>query len=44
VRLCPYGTAEGPFVHPPDDTGVNMEQGYNDTNRGKEKEWEENVL
>jgi hypothetical protein len=30
--------ANGPTVHPPDDTQVNMEQRWNDTDRGKRKD------
>jgi hypothetical protein len=35
VRLCLCGTAaaSGPFVHLPDDTRVNIEQRWNDTDR-----------
>jgi hypothetical protein len=35
VRLCLCGTAaaNGPTVHPPDDTWVNIEQRWNDTDR-----------
>jgi hypothetical protein len=32
--------ANGPSVHPPDDTRVNMEHRWNDINRGKPKDSE----
>jgi hypothetical protein len=35
--------ANGPFVHPPDDTRVNMEQRWNDIDRGKPKNSERNL-
>jgi hypothetical protein len=46
VRLCLCGTpaANGPFVHPPNDTWVNTEQRWNDTDRGKPKDSEENLF
>jgi hypothetical protein len=35
VKLCPSGTGllMGPIVHPPDDTRVNMEHLWNDSDR-----------
>jgi hypothetical protein len=46
VRLCFSGTAatNGPIVHPPDDTWVNMEQRWNYTDRGKPKNSEKKSL
>jgi hypothetical protein len=41
--LCGIVTANGPTVHPPDDTRVNMEQQWNDTDRGKLKDSEKNL-
>jgi hypothetical protein len=43
VRLCLCGTAaaNGPIVHLPDDTWVNMEQWWNDIDRGKTEEFGE---
>jgi hypothetical protein len=35
--------SNGPFVHPPDDTWVNMEPRWNDTDRGKPKDSEKNL-
>jgi hypothetical protein len=45
VKLCLCGTAaaNGPFVHPPDDTWVNMEQGWNDIDSGKPKDSEKTL-
>jgi hypothetical protein len=39
ARLCLCWTAihNGHFVHPPDDTWVNMEQQWNDTDRGNRR-------
>jgi hypothetical protein len=44
-RLCLYRTAaaKGPVVQPPDDTWVNMEQWWNDSNKGKPKKSEKNL-
>jgi hypothetical protein len=35
--------ANGPIFQPPDDTWVNMEQRWNDTDRGKLKDSEKNL-
>jgi hypothetical protein len=35
--------SNGPFVHPPDDISVNMEQQWNDNDRGKPKNSEKNL-
>jgi hypothetical protein len=44
-RLCLYGTsaANGPIVHPLDDTWVNTEQRWNDIDRGKPRDSEKNL-
>jgi hypothetical protein len=35
--------SNGPFIHPPDDIWVNMEQRWNDNGRGKTEEFGENL-
>jgi hypothetical protein len=35
--------ANGPIVHPQDDTGVNVEQQWNDIDRGKLKDSEKGL-
>jgi hypothetical protein len=39
VKLCLCGTAaaNGPIVHPPDDTWVNMDQRWDDIDRGNQR-------
>jgi hypothetical protein len=35
--------SDGPFVHSPKEILVNNEQRWNDTDRGKPKDWEKNL-